>query len=140
MMNFIVAFALATSPPALGVSQLADPGHQHDWVEFANEDDGAGWFDLNWDVNTDDGGKEIPTVLVRFIATEGGVAVEGDVLFAVRCDLGEIAVAAGTARYVESGDIVEQRPEKLVFDFAEKPYDDNDVAVFRRACGQDWQP
>lgn len=133
---------LAVSPqlPTFERSPLASPETAHEWVFLGDDDDGAGWYDRSFEDSILFEGQMYPVVLVRFIISEDRTENVGDVLLAVDCTEKKMAVVAGWLREENEVREVFDEPEGITFDFSEPPFDDEDIILFKQACGQDWQP
>lgn len=140
-MMILALLANAAAAYAIGTSELADPGHTHKWSEAVIDDEGIGWIDENWTESIFSNGEEYPSVLIRFTAElEEDVTTIGDILLAVSCDRKEMGAVAGWLREGPNGEMTRRETKTVEFDFASPPFDENDIAIFKAACGEDWTP
>ncbi len=136
----LLLLAASAQLPTTENSPLASPDTIHDWVFISEDDDGAGWYDRTFQDSILFEGQPYPVVLIRFILIDDGIENVGDMLLAVDCTEKQMAVAAAWLKDEEEIRALYDGPEGMTFDFAEPPFDDQDIIVFRQACGEDWKP
>ncbi|WP_379545655.1 hypothetical protein ACFCW2_08495 [Qipengyuania sp. DSG2-2] len=134
----LLLMAASEPLPTTQTSPLATPDTSHEWVLLTDDEDGTGWYDKTFRDTTSFEGQSYPVVLIRFTFREDGVDNVGDMTLAVDCDGNRQAVVAGWLQ--AHGEIIaaKDQPEGMIFDFTERPFDEEDIAIFRQACGEDW--
>lgn len=134
----ILLMAAATQPPTLQTSPLATPETTHEWVMLSDDKNGTGWYDKTFEDTILFEGQSYPVVLIRFVIQADGSANVGDMLLAVNCTDKQMAVVAGWLQ--AKGEVIANydSPEGITFDFAEQPFDKEDIILFKYACGEGW--
>ena len=122
-------------------SVLVDADHTHNWSSFASNEEGDAWIDLNWREGKTLDGKTFPTVLMRFnMIDEADGEVTGDMILAVDCEQKTQGIVKGWGQKLATGEEYQGEVEVVTFDLTEPPFDPEDIAIFKAACGNDWTP
>jgi|GEM_PF-1350200 len=142
-MMLLAALLLAgATVPGPDVSPLAEADHVHEWKLAFADDEGTLWLDPTWSSSRNVDGIELPLYLMRMEMTPEGMTdlVVADMAMAVDCERDRMGLAGA---WTEAPDADMQGVawvEEVEMDFAEEPFGNDDVAVFRAVCGPDWQP
>jgi hypothetical protein len=133
---------LAVSVPGPETSYLVDGERDHEWHQFSDEEKGSAWIDLNWQDMISHDSVRYPSILVRFqFKAPSSPVTIGDNLFAVDCEKKVMAVIDGWAEDRATGELFSYpRGQPPLFDFATEPFDDNEVFLYKHACGPNWTP
>ena len=81
----LLAAASIANAEELGSSPLVEEGHTHRWVEFARDQEGAGWLDEAWRSQVEVDGRRFVLVLIRSDIAPPNAMI-ADFVLAVDCE------------------------------------------------------
>ena len=132
---------LASAVPGPPTSYLVEGERDHQWLQFSEEDKGSAWIDVNWHETYRPEGAEYPSILLRYELKENGKPLGmGEMALAVDCKARTMASYDGWIEDYATGELYSRPEGPLDFDFATPPFDDNELFLFKHACGPEWTP
>ena len=136
----LLLLAAATIPGPAN-SPLAENGHAPEWVEVFTDDEGALWIDTAWTASRDVDGVDLPLFLMRTeMILDDEPPIVADLAMAVDCKSNQMGIA-GAWTEAEGANIEgAEWFDDIEMDFVEGPLGEDDIALFRVACGPNWQP
>ena len=141
MMFASLLLLAAATIPGPASSPLAEDGHAPEWVEVFADDEGTLWVDTAWKASRDVDGVELPLFLMRTEMTlEGEPPILADLAMAVDCKNNQMGIAGAWTEAEGANLEGTEWLDDIEMDFTEGPLDEDDIALFRVACGPSWQP
>ena len=120
----------------LGTSPLADPGHQHDWVEIADQPEGeTALHDRNWSKTIRQRGRTLNLILIRSDLTDEGAKVIMDVIIAADCRARKLGMSEAYMFRSPMGDMLEIKLDNIDMDLAYDPPSEDELAILAASCG-----